>query len=89
MFHKLIIIPRTLMVFTKHITVDWTVKRKFQINIMISDTVYLSAVYTPIQNNRNNIIEQMAIGKVKSQSYSFIYCINILTAGIMSCEYCN
>lgn len=57
------------MVFTKHITVDLTLKRKFLINIMISDTVYLSAVYTPIQNNRNNIIEQMATGKVKSQSY--------------------
>lgn len=56
------------MVFTKHITVDWTVKRKFQIN-MISDTVYLSAVDTPIQNNRKNISEQIAIEKVKSQSY--------------------
>lgn len=62
------------MVFTKHITVDWTVNRKFQINIMISDTVYLSAVDMPIQKNRNNIIEQMVIGKFKAHKIIiFIY----------------
>lgn len=55
---------------------------------MISDTVYLSAVDTPIQNNGNNIIEQIAIGKVKTQWYLFIYCIGI-QAAVMSCEYCR